>query len=123
MTHTKTVVVLGASPKTDRISHQAVTELSSHGYKVIPVHPVAKEINGLSVKASLSDISEAVDTVTVYMNAQRSSGVEQDLLDLKPRRVIFNPGAENPELASTLEEQGIAVEEACTLILLRTDQF
>lgn len=63
------------------------------------------------------------DTITVYVNPSVSSGLEEAFLRARPRRVIFNPGAENPDLADRLREAGIEVEEACTLVLLNTGQF
>lgn len=123
MTKKKITVVLGASPKTERISNQAVAELKDAGYRVVPVHPLAEEIQGLAVSASLSEISEPVDTLTVYLNSARSSDLQEEIVALKPRRVIFNPGAENPALQSLLSSAGVEVENACTLVLLRTGQF
>jgi predicted CoA-binding protein len=68
-------------------------------------------------------LGKKIDTVTMYVNAALSTKYLQDLIDLKPRRVIFNPGSENPSLEKALVDKGILVEEACTLVLLRTDQF
>jgi predicted CoA-binding protein len=73
--------------------------------------------------ASLDEISGGVDTVTVYVNAKISDAEYERIINLKPRRVIFNPGAENEPLAVKLEEQGIEVVRACTLVMLRTGQF
>jgi len=119
----KTVVVLGASPKPERYSNKAVVALLHHGADVIPVHPAVKEIEGLEVVAELGEIDEEVHTVTVYLSAARSSAVSDALIALSPKRVILNPGAENPELSSRLEQAGIEVEEACTLVLLASGQF
>ena len=117
------VVVLGASPKPERYSNKAVVALLQHGHEVIPVHPAVREIEGLEVLPELGEIAEPVDTVTVYLGPARSSALSEGLLALNPRRVILNPGAENPELASALEASGIEVEEACTLELLASGQF
>jgi predicted CoA-binding protein len=117
------VAVLGASAKPERYSNQAVERLLAAGYRVFPVHPALEEVHGVSVCASLGDIDAAVDTVTVYLSPERSAALRDELLALRPRRVIFNPGAENPELADALRGQGIAVLEACTLVLLASGQF
>lgn len=117
------VVVLGASPKRERYSNQAVRLLLEHGYSVIPVHPAVAEIEGLAVAASLAEVDAPVDTVTMYVSAARSTPMTDELLKLKPRRVIFNPGSENPALAKDLAAAGIETEEACTLVLLNTGQF
>lgn len=117
------VVVLGASSNPDRYSNRAVRLLLQHGHSVIPVHPAAALIEGLPVVKRLEDVDGKVDTVTVYVSADRSSLLGPALIKLHPARVIFNPGAENPELQRTLSENGIRVETTCTLVLLTTDQF
>jgi predicted CoA-binding protein len=117
------VVILGASVKPERYANKAQLLLMKHGYKVIPVHPLQKEIAGVPVVKNLTEITGRVDTVTVYLNPEVSKGVANDLIALRPRRVIFNPGTESPELESLLRNQGILVEEACTLVLLGTGQF
>jgi predicted CoA-binding protein len=119
----QTVVVLGASPKPERYSNKAVRLLLEHGHRVIPVHPAIKEIESLPAVRALEHIKEPVDTLTVYLSPSLSAPLQSDILKLKPERVIFNPGTENPELKQALERDGIAVEEACTLVLLNTGQF
>ncbi|MCK4462587.1 MAG: CoA-binding protein [candidate division Zixibacteria bacterium] len=71
----------------------------------------------------MTDIAEPIDTLTVYVNPKISSGEYDNSLKLKPRRVVFNPGAENGELAEKLKTAGFEVVEACTLVMLRTEQF
>lgn len=71
----------------------------------------------------LEDLSGHIDTVTLYVSAERSTAMEDAITHLHPDRVIFNPGAENPALREALEAKGIRTEEACTLVLLNTDQF
>jgi predicted CoA-binding protein len=97
--------------------------LLEHGHRVIPVHPAIEEIEQLPVVHALEQIGAPVDTLTVYLSPAISTPLQADLLKLKPARVIFNPGTENPELKQALECDGIAVEEACTLVLLNTGQF
>lgn len=115
--------VLGASPKEDRYSFKAVRMLKENGFSPIPVHPAGHVVDGITAKKSLDDITEPVDTLTVYVNAGISDGALDSILKLKPRRVIFNPGAENPALADKLRRAGIEVVEACTLVMLRTEQY
>ncbi|MEM7486798.1 MAG: CoA-binding protein, partial [Bacteroidota bacterium] len=66
---------------------------------------------------------ENIDTITLYLNPKRQKEYYQKILDLNPRRVIFNPGTENPEFQTVLEEAGVVVEIACTLVLLATNQY
>ncbi len=118
-----TVAVLGASAKPERYSHQAVLLLERMGYAVFPVHPAVSRIAGLTVYKRLSDVAAALDTITVYLSPERSAALREELLCARPRRIIFNPGAENPELARVLANAGIEVLNACTLVLLRTGRF
>ena len=117
------VVVLGASPKPERYSNQAVAMLKEYGYNVIPVNPSGVSIHDLSTEKSLDDIKIPVGTLTMYVGAKISTGEQKAILRLKPERVIFNPATENPELETTLENNGIKIVNACTLVLLRTGQF
>lgn len=117
------VVIVGASDNPERYSHKALLLLRRHGHEVVPVHPKLAEIEGIPVVPDLSAITGPVDTVTMYVGAAISAGLQEKLTALKPRRVIFNPGAENAALASALKKAGIACEEACTLVLLNTEQF
>lgn len=117
------VVVVGASSNPDRIAYQAIERLLNKHYAVIPVNPAGGEILGLKVQSSLGEIEQAVDTVTMYVGPERQAALIDAIIRLQPRRVIFNPGAENPAVYTRLTRAGIAVEEACTLVLLSTHQF
>jgi predicted CoA-binding protein len=119
----ETVVVLGASPKPERYAHQAFHRLREKGHRVIPVHPALDSLAGVPVAQRLEDVEEEVDTVTVYVSRQVSGSLAGALIALHPRRVIFNPGAENPELMQALVAEGIEAEEACTLVLLKAGLY
>ena len=117
------VAVVGASNKPERYSHQAVVLLAQKGHAVYPIHPALAEIDGHRVFKKLADVPVPVHTVTLYVSPALSGGLAGDLLAARPARVIFNPGTENPELEEKLAAAGIAVVQACTLVLLRTGQF
>lgn len=117
------VAVLGASPKEERYSNKAVKMLKEHGFHPIPVHPAGHVVDGDTAKKNLDEIDSNVDTLTVYVGPGISDGEFERILRLKPRRVIFNPGAENDGLAAKLEAEGIEVVRACTLVMLRSEQF
>jgi uncharacterized protein len=117
------VAVLGASENPERYAYKAFRMLKDYGHEPLPVSPKLRELEGVPVVAALGDLSGKVDTVTMYVGAAISSRLEGELLALHPRRVIFNPGSENPALMAALEKAGIHVVEACTLVLLRTNQF
>lgn len=123
VTNVQTVAVLGASNKPDRYSYKALQLLRQSGHTVIPVHPVLEEIDGVPVTQTLDQIDQAVDTLTVYVGPAISARLANEFVTLKPGRVIFNPGAESPELAEALKANGIPFQEACTLMLINTGQF
>jgi predicted CoA-binding protein len=123
MSAKETVVVLGASPKPERYSNQAVRALVEHGHRVIPVHPLLKEIAGVSVVPALSGVRDPVNTLTLYVGPERGKELLDDMINLGPDRVIMNPGTESDEIEEVLNAKGIAVLRACTLVMLRTDQF
>lgn len=123
MNKTERVVIVGASDNPERYSHRALVTLRRHGHETIPVHPKLAVIEGVPVVPDMSSIQGSVDTVTMYVGPQISSGLADKLIRLRPGRVIFNPGAENPDLAAKLREAGIDCEDACTLVLLSTGAF
>ena len=97
--------------------------LIDHGYRVIPIHPTQVEIEGLPVAASLSEVEQPLDTLTVYVGPARIPPMIDSIVELKPGRVVLNPGTESDELKKRLDQAGIRYIEACTLVLLRTGQF
>ena len=117
------VAVLGASSNPDRYSYKAVEMLSKAGYRVFPVHPSGREVNGLRCYPGLRAIQEPLDTITVYLSEKNSTPLIEDIVESRPRRVILNPGAENDALKNRCQEVGIQVQEACTLVLVSTGQF
>jgi uncharacterized protein len=120
------VAVLGASSDPSRYSFKAMKMLEEYGHNPIPVHPREEKVLGHEVVkdiAALVKRGDSIDTITVYVNSAISQKYEKDIIALKPKRVIFNPGAENPPLERALEAVGIRVEDACTLVLLRTNQY
>ncbi len=119
----QTVVVLGASIKPQRYSYKAVKLLLQYDHKVIPVHPKLTRLDKLAVVASLSDISTPVDTLALYVGAERSRPMIDEIIALKPGRVIFNPGTESKFLEKKLSRAGIPFVHDCTLVMLQSNQF
>jgi len=117
-------VIIGASPNPDRVAFQAAGMLKAHGYEFIPVGIKEGEVLGKKIlsQAQLMELSE-VDTVTLYIRPDLQSDWYSDILNLKPRRIIFNPGTENPEFESLAQQNGVEATEACTLVLLSTGQY
>jgi predicted CoA-binding protein len=117
------VAVLGASNKPERYSFQAVKLLAEKGHSVFPVHPALSAIDGTPAFKQLADIPVPIHTLTMYVGAKHSTALAVAILAVRPQRVIFNPGSENPDLAERLQAADIESCHACTLVLLRTGQF
>ena len=118
----KKTVVLGASPNPARYSHLAVDRLVAHGHEVIAVGKKNGKINGTDIIQDHPPLDD-VDTVTLYLNANNQKQYYDYILSLHPKRIIFNPGAENDELATLALQNNIQPMEACTLVLLSTGQY
>jgi uncharacterized protein len=118
----KRTLVLGATTNPERYAYLAVMRLSQKGHEVLPVGVKTGEVNGIPIMQGKPEL-EDVDTVTLYLGAERQREYYDYLLSLKPKRIIFNPGAENPELAQLAEKQGIEVVEGCTLVMLSIGTF
>jgi len=117
------VAILGASKKPDRYSFKALMLLKEKNHTPYPVHPILQVIEGIPVFASLRSIPVPLDVVTLYLGSAHQERVAEEIAQSRPRRVIFNPGAENPALAARLQAAGIEALNACTLVLLKTGQF
>ena len=117
------VAILGASPNTERYSWKAQQLLTEHGYQVQPVSVKYDVVDGLPAIANLADSPAKIDTVTVYLNPARLTPYVEQIVAAAPRRVIFNPGSESAQASKALQQAGIDVIEACTLVMLRTGQF
>jgi len=115
-------VVIGASEKPERYAQLASMSLQKHGYEVIPVGLKEGIINGIPILKKDTKIDN-VDTVTLYVGPAHQPLWYDYILSLKPKRVIFNPGTENPELEQLLIKNGIEFTQACTLVLLSTAQY
>jgi len=115
-------LVIGASLNRDRYSNLIIRRLLRYGEEVVALGLREGEIDGISIDTEMVPYPE-VDTVTLYLNPLRQKQYYEYICSLAPRRVIFNPGTENPEFYEILEEKGIAVNVACNLVLLSTNQY
>lgn len=115
-------LVFGASINPARYSNKAMKMLKEYGHPISAIGGRENEFDGTKILAGHPTLEE-IDTITMYMGEARQSEHEEYLLSLKPRRIIFNPGAENISLSKKASEQGIEVIEACTLVMLRTGQY
>jgi predicted CoA-binding protein len=118
----RTVVILGASANPARYSNMLMRRLKGReDYRSIPVNPAQDVIEGVPAHASMDAVASSLgspDLLTLYVSPAHSAPLEAQILRLKPGKVIFNPGAENPPLEAALNRAGIATENACSLVLL-----
>ena len=118
----KKTVVLGASQNEERYSNMAVKKLVAHKHPVIAIGNKEGIINDIKIIKDNPSITD-VDTVTLYLNPENQKPYYDYILSLNPKRIIFNPGTENEELEKIANEKGIKTMEACTLVLLSTNQY
>ncbi len=117
----KKTLVVGASPNPERYSYKAVERLRQNGH---PVYAFGfREGTIADVTMSTAWPTEGFDTVTLYLNPQRQQQYYERILALRPKRVLFSPGTENPPFERQLSESGIVAEEVCTLVLLSIGEY
>ena len=115
-------LVFGASLKEERYSNKAIRKLRGQDYPVSAIGGREGKVLDVDIRKGHPDL-ESIHTITMYMGADRQQEHYDYLLGLQPTRIIFNPGAENEELAKLAIEQKIEAIEACTLVLLSTGQY
>ncbi len=118
----KKTLVLGASTKPERYAFKAVTMLVEKGHSVIAIGQNGGEVAGINIRTKNIPLAN-INTVTLYLNPSRQREYYNYIIEAKPKRVVFNPGTENPEFYQLLELNKIKVEVACTLVLLATNQY
>ncbi|MGB0891480.1 MAG: CoA-binding protein [Flavobacteriaceae bacterium] len=115
-------LVLGASLNPNRYSNIAIKRLVNKGIDVRAIGLREGSVSDIKIEIEKKQY-DSIDTVTLYLNPKRQEEYYKYIIDLKPRRVIFNPGTENMELVKLLKDNGIESEIACTLVLLSTNQY
>ena len=117
-------MIVGATPNRGRYAYLAAEMLTEYGNEIVPVgikkgEIFGKEIMDIRSRPAVSDI----DTLTLYIGPDHQPEWYDYLLSLKPKRIIFNPGTENKVFQQKAQEQGVEVLEACTLVMLRSNQY
>ena len=115
-------LVVGATPNPERYSYMATVLLVEKGHSVYPFGIKKGEIASTTIINEWSS-NGTIDTVSLYLGPAAQEAYYDAILDLKPRRIIFNPGTENAMLATLANEKGIQTIEACTLVMLKTGQY
>ncbi len=115
-------LVLGASENPDRYSNMAILKLLGKGKEVVAIGKRAGKVKNVAIETQHVNRDD-IDTVTLYLNPLHQEPYYDYILSLKPRRIIFNPGAENEDLERLAIQAGINTIEACTLVMLSTGQY
>lgn len=113
-----TVAIVGASPKPERYSHQAVLKFQTRGYTVWPVNPAGQAVAGLPAFTDLASLPGRPDIVCMYVNPTTGLGMLDQIVACQPKVLWLNPGADGEPLASAARERGLTVMEACSLVAL-----
>lgn len=115
-------LVLGATANPGRYAFLALSRLVAQGHPVIALGRRPGEALGIPILNAFPPDKD-IHTVTMYMNAANQKMYHDQILAAMPKRIIFNPGAENPVLKNLALSKGIAVEEGCTLVMLSTGSY
>ena len=118
----KATLVLGASINQERYSNKAIKSLRKHGQTVYAIGLKEGKVDDVTIQTGLPELKN-VDTVTMYLSAKNQFQYYAYIISLKPKRIIFNPGAENDELFALAADNKIENLEACTLVMLATGQY
>ena len=121
-TNLKKTLVLGASDNPERYSNMAIMRLRGKGHPVVAIGHRLARTGDVDIDTEKKPFAD-VDTVTLYLNPMRQAAYYDYIISLHPKRIIFNPGAENPELSALAKANGIQPLAACTLVLLSTGQY
>jgi hypothetical protein len=118
----KKTLVLGASLNVSRYSNSVIHRLVKYQVPTVAIGLRSGQVDEVIIETECIDF-QSIHTVTLYLNAQRQAAYYEYIIGLKPQRVIFNPGTENPEFYKMLQATGVEVEIACTLVMLGTGQY
>ena len=122
MHQNKKTLVIGASPKAERYSYKATQMLQEYNHEVVPFGVKKGAIGALEIMNEWPE-KESFDTITLYVNPKLQEQYNQKIIALNPKRIIFNPGTENEKLADMAEQNNIQTTNACTLVLLQSNQY
>lgn len=115
-------LIIGATDNADRYAYKALKLLRQYGHEVVAIGNRSAIVDGVPIIVGKPTISD-IDTITLYINPAIQRDYGDYILSLRPRRIIFNPGTENAQLAQLARQNGIETENACTLVLLQTRQY
>jgi predicted CoA-binding protein len=118
----KKTLILGATNNPSRYANLAADRLVAHGHPIVNVGIKSGQAGGVDIEKA-GEVYTDIDTVTLYLGPENQPQYYDYILNSNPKRIIFNPGTENPELEELAEEKGIETLYACTLVMLSTGQY
>lgn len=118
----KRTIIIGASPDSSRYAHKVAFRLVNTGHKIVNIGIKKGEVAGVKIEKA-GEVYPKIHTITLYINKEHQLEYYNYILNTKPKRLIFNPGTENEELYKMAENAGIEAIEACTLVMLATNQY
>lgn len=118
----KKTLILGATDNPSRYANLAASRLVAHGHPIVNIGIKTGQAAGVSIERA-GEIHKDIDTITLYVSPPNQEQYYDYILESKPKRIIFNPGTENPVLEELAQQNGIETLEACTLVMLSTGQY
>ncbi|WP_207424690.1 CoA-binding protein [Desertivirga brevis] len=118
----KKTLVLGATPDPGRYAFLASNKLVNYGHPIVNVGLKKGEVAGVPIEKP-ETVHNDIDTVTLYVGTANQKPLYDYILNTQPKRIIFNPGTENPELEKMAREKGIETERSCTLVMLSIGNY
>ncbi|MGQ7945297.1 CoA-binding protein [Flavobacterium sp. WC2509] len=118
----KKTLIIGATLKPEKAAFKAIEMLVGKGHSVLALGQNTGEVAGVKINTKAIPVKN-IDTISLYINATRQRDYYNYIVDAKPKRVLFNPGTENPEFYQLLELNNIKFEAACTLVLLTLNKY
>lgn len=122
MAKNKKTLVIGATTKPEKAAYKAIKMLVDNGHSVLALGQNAGEVAGIKINTKAIPVTN-IDTISLYINSARQRDYYNYIVEAKPKRVLFNPGTENPEFYQLLELNNIKFEAACTLVLLTLNKY
>jgi predicted CoA-binding protein len=122
MIKNKKTLIIGATTKTERAAYKAIEMLVAKGHSVLALGQNTGEVAGIKINTKAIPVKN-IDTISLYINPTRQKDYYNYIVEAKPKRVLFNPGTENPEFYQLLELNNIKFEAACTLVLLTLNKY
>ena len=114
----KTVAVIGASSDRRKFGNKALRAFQAEGYRVIPINPNEREVEGIPTYASVLDVPERIDMATVYVQPEVALSLLPELEQKRIAEIWLNPGADSDELLTEAGRRKLNVIAACSIVAI-----